>query len=63
MENYCVESDRSSFLADALEKIPRSDQDAKLILELCPSTEKENSTCVGCILSLITFLQVCHGSH
>ena len=59
MEKQCGEENRSTRLADILENIPRSDNDAKPLSLLCPVYKTtRNPYCDGCIQTLSILLKV-----
>jgi len=57
MEDPCSEKDRSGVIATILERIPRLDEDAIVLRELCPLA-KDQPSCVGCTGTLLTLLQM-----
>lgn len=54
----CVTTDKSRKVAEIIERIPRSDDDALPIYQLCPEAQKGNHSCVNCVLSILTLLKV-----
>ena len=53
----CIESEKPDMIAEILQKIPRSDEDALPVSTLCPSFEKRNDACLSCILGILTILK------
>ena len=58
MTSPCTESNRSALVANMLEQIPRSDQNAVHLHRLRPSAVKGDLACASCALAQLTFVQV-----
>jgi hypothetical protein len=54
----CVASDKSQRVADIIERIPRSDDEALSIYQLCSEAKEGDPSCANCVLGILVLLGV-----